>query len=48
MLVRTGLDFYLHYDKSVTPFTDITWTFPLRLCAWLVTLDYFFVSTARP
>ncbi|KAM0791940.1 hypothetical protein ACM66B_004192 [Microbotryomycetes sp. NB124-2] len=47
MVVRTGLDFYLHYDKNITPLSDISWSFPLRLCAWLVTLDYFFYCYHR-
>ncbi|KAM0791939.1 hypothetical protein ACM66B_004191 [Microbotryomycetes sp. NB124-2] len=47
VVVRTGIDFYLHYDKMVMPFTDITWSFPLRLCAWLITLDYFFYCYHR-
>lgn len=47
MFVRTGFTFYLHYNKGVTPFSDFTWTYPLRLAAWEIVLDYFFVSQAR-
>ncbi|GAA5895849.1 hypothetical protein JCM8208_005104 [Rhodotorula glutinis] len=43
MLIRTGIDFYLNYDKAVeNPLFDFSWTFPIRLALWEVTLDYFF------
>ncbi|ORY77625.1 hypothetical protein BCR35DRAFT_267036 [Leucosporidium creatinivorum] len=42
MFVRTGFTFYLHYNKGITPLTDFSWTFPLRLAAWEITMDYFF------
>ncbi|BGP40619.1 hypothetical protein JCM10449v2_004581 [Rhodotorula kratochvilovae] len=42
MIVRTAFTFYLHYTPSISPLTDFTWTYPLRLAAWQVTLDYFF------
>ncbi|GAA5828276.1 hypothetical protein JCM3770_005999, partial [Rhodotorula araucariae] len=41
MVVRTALPFY-HYTASISPLFDFTWTYPLRLAAWQVTLDYFF------
>lgn len=44
MFVRTGMDFYLHYDKTVTPLTDIAWTFPFRIVLWEIVFDYLFVS----
>ncbi|GAA5851144.1 hypothetical protein JCM9279_000337 [Rhodotorula babjevae] len=47
MIVRTGFTFYLHYSRDISPLTDFTWTFPLRLAAWQVTLDYFFYCYHR-
>ena len=47
MFLRTGMDFYLHYDKTVTPFTDIAWTFPIRILVWEIVFDYLFVSSFR-
>lgn len=43
MFVRTGFTFYLHYYQETFPLTSFTWTYPLRLAAWEITLDYFFV-----
>lgn len=42
MFYRTALSFYLHYDSAENPLQSITWTFPLRLAAWLLVFDYFF------
>ncbi|GJN93663.1 hypothetical protein Rhopal_006720-T1 [Rhodotorula paludigena] len=42
MFIRTGIAFWLDYDKNVEPLTSFTWTYPLRLAAWELTLDYFF------
>ena len=47
MIVRTGFTFYLHYSPDLSPLTDFTWTYPLRLAAWQVTLDYFFYCYHR-
>lgn len=47
MLVRTGFTFWLHYDPSISPLTDFSWDFPLRLALWEVTLDYFFYCYHR-
>ncbi|KAK4049227.1 hypothetical protein OIO90_005516 [Microbotryomycetes sp. JL221] len=47
MFLRTGMDFYMHYDKNVTPLTDISWTYPLRLMAWQIAFDYFFYCYHR-
>lgn len=42
MFLRTGAAFYLHYKSGTNPLTDFTMTYPLRLAAWQLTLDYFF------
>ncbi|GAA6033027.1 hypothetical protein JCM8097_000107 [Rhodosporidiobolus ruineniae] len=42
MFVRTAFSMYLYYEKDYSPLTDFTWTYPLRLAAWEITLDYFF------
>ncbi|KAM0748245.1 hypothetical protein T439DRAFT_304616 [Meredithblackwellia eburnea MCA 4105] len=44
MFFRTALPFFLHYNKEVNPLFDgaIRWSFPLRMAAWMITLDYFF------
>lgn len=44
MVLRTAIPFSLHYDKDVTPLFSFNRSFPLRLIAWELTLDYFFVS----
>jgi len=47
MVVRTGIDFYINYEAEAQPLFDFTWTFPLRLAAWEITLDYFFYTYHR-
>ncbi|KAM0752997.1 hypothetical protein T439DRAFT_286401 [Meredithblackwellia eburnea MCA 4105] len=42
MFFRTGLAFYLHYNKEENPLMTFTWTFPLKIAAWELALDYFF------
>jgi len=43
MFVRTAITFTLRYDKESQPLMTFNWDYPLRLAAWEVTLDYFFV-----
>lgn len=47
MFVRTGFSFYMYYDKEVQPLFDFTWSFPLRLAAWELVMDYFFYCYHR-
>ena len=34
MLLRTGMAFYLYFNKAEAPLSTFTWTYPLRLAAW--------------
>ncbi|BGP00674.1 hypothetical protein RTG_03104 [Rhodotorula toruloides ATCC 204091] len=42
MFVRTAFCFYLQFDKQAQPLFSFTWSYPLRLAAWEIALDYFF------
>ncbi|SCV73332.1 BQ2448_7258 [Microbotryum intermedium] len=42
MFVRTGIAFFLYYDKEVAPLSQFTWSYPFRLMAWEIVFDYFF------
>lgn len=46
LFLRPGMDFYLHYKRNENPLLSFGWDFPLRLMAWQLTLDYFFVCAA--
>jgi len=39
---RTVVDFIVHWNKFDVPSQAFTWTFPIRLFLYLVTLDYLF------
>lgn len=42
MFLRTALPFFWYYDKNVDPLTSFSWTFPIRMGLWQLSLDYFF------
>ena len=46
MLFRTGLCFYFYYDKTSSPLS-FSLSYPLRLIAWELALDYFFYCYHR-
>lgn len=41
-MLRTAGAFWFYYDKSQGP--SFGWTFPLRMAAYMLCIDYFFVS----
>ena len=41
---RTGLSFYMHWDQMASPLGSFSWTYPLRLVAFILVFEYFFVS----
>ncbi|KDE04586.1 hypothetical protein MVLG_04966 [Microbotryum lychnidis-dioicae p1A1 Lamole] len=47
MFVRTGIAFFLYYDKEVSPLNQFTWSYPFRLMAWEIVFDYFFYAYHR-
>merc|ERR1712230_177013 len=44
---RTVVDFGFHWDKTAVPIESFGWTFPLRMFAYLVLLDYLFYCYHR-
>ena len=44
MFVRTAIAFGLHYNKQEQPLGGFSMYYPLKLAAWEISLDYFFVS----
>ncbi|KDE04590.1 hypothetical protein MVLG_04970 [Microbotryum lychnidis-dioicae p1A1 Lamole] len=47
MFIRPLFTFLLAYDKTQQPLDIIRWSYPLRLVAWQLTLDYLFYSYHR-
>ncbi|SDA02928.1 BZ3500_MvSof-1268-A1-R1_Chr11-1g03221 [Microbotryum saponariae] len=47
MFIRPLFTFLLAYDKTQQPLDIIRWSYPLRLMAWQLTLDYLFYCYHR-
>ncbi|GEM07733.1 fatty acid hydroxylase superfamily protein [Rhodotorula toruloides] len=47
MVARSGFMFVLKYDRQADVLFDFTWTYPLRLMAWQLALDYAFYCYHR-
>ncbi|BGO91940.1 hypothetical protein NBRC10512_001107 [Rhodotorula toruloides] len=47
MVARSGFMFVLKYDRQADVLFDFSWTYPLRLMAWQLALDYAFYCYHR-
>lgn len=43
-VLRTGGAFWFYYAKEESPLDGFGWTLPLRMGAYMLAVDYFFVS----